>query len=61
MPSAKPTPSSVTVTQQPVASTVLDSEIVGFVPAAALTQTAEYFLQLEGFTPDQVLEVKLRT
>ncbi|MDO8681778.1 MAG: glutamate formimidoyltransferase [Acidobacteriota bacterium] len=40
---------------------VLESEIVGFVPAAALTQTAEYFLQLEGFSPDQVLEVKLRT
>ena len=40
---------------------VLESEIVGFVPSAALTQTAEYFLQLEGFTPDQVLEVKLRS
>ena len=39
---------------------VLESEIVGFVPAAALTQTAEYFLQLEGFSPEQVLEVKLR-
>ena len=39
--------------------TVLDSEIVGLVPAAALMQTAEYFLQLEGFTPGQVLENKL--
>ena len=38
---------------------VLDSEIVGLVPAAALMQTAEYFLQLEGFTPGQVLENKL--
>lgn len=40
---------------------VLESEIVGFVPSAALTQTAEYFLQLEGFTPDQVLETALRS
>jgi glutamate formiminotransferase len=31
------------------------------VPAAALTQAAEYFLQLEGFTAGQVLENKLRT
>ena len=40
---------------------VLESEIVGLVPAAALTQTAEYFLQLEGFTAGQVLENKLRS
>ena len=39
--------------------TVLESEIVGLVPAAALMQTAAYFLQLEGFTPGQVLENKL--
>ena len=39
--------------------TVLESEIVGLVPAAALMQTAEYFLQLEGFAPGQVLENKL--
>ncbi|HUE85620.1 MAG TPA: glutamate formimidoyltransferase [Vicinamibacterales bacterium] len=39
---------------------VLESEIVGLVPAAALTQTAEYYLQLEGFSPGQVLENKLR-
>lgn len=39
---------------------VLESEIVGLVPAAALIATAEYFLQLERFTPDQVLERKLR-
>ncbi len=38
---------------------VLESEIVGLVPSAALTQTAEYFLQLEGFSPDQVLEHQL--
>ena len=40
---------------------VLGSEIVGFVPSAALTQTAEYFLQLEGFVPGQVLETALRS
>ena len=39
---------------------VLDSEIVGLVPAAALIGTAEYFLQLEQFKADQVLETKLR-
>jgi glutamate formiminotransferase len=38
---------------------VLESEIVGLVPSAALTQTAEYFLQLEGFSADQILEKKL--
>ena len=38
---------------------VLESEIVGLVPAAALMQTAEYFLQLEGFSSGQVLENKL--
>ena len=40
--------------------TVLESEIVGLVPAAALTQAAEYYLQLEGFKHDQVLETRLR-
>ena len=38
---------------------VLESEIVGLVPSAALTQTAEYFLRLEGFTSEQILEKKL--
>jgi glutamate formiminotransferase / 5-formyltetrahydrofolate cyclo-ligase len=38
---------------------VLESEIVGLVPAAALRQTAEYYLQLEGFSAGQVLENKL--
>jgi glutamate formiminotransferase len=40
--------------------TILESEIVGLVPSAALTATAEYYLQLEGFTPGQVLESRLR-
>src|SRR4051812_30805656 len=39
---------------------VLESEIVGLVPAAALHAAAEYYLQIEGFKPEQVLEHKLR-
>ena len=40
---------------------VLESEIVGLVPAAALTASAAWFLQLEsGFSADQILENKLR-
>jgi glutamate formiminotransferase len=39
---------------------VLETEIVGLVPAAALVATAEHFLQLEGFRPDQVLEIRLK-
>jgi glutamate formiminotransferase len=39
---------------------VLESEIVGLVPSAALTAAAEFYLQLAGFKPDQVLENRLR-
>jgi glutamate formiminotransferase len=39
---------------------VLESEIVGLVPSAALMQVAEFYLQLEGFSGEQVLENKLR-
>ena len=39
---------------------ILESEVVGLVPAAALVHTAEYYLQLEGFRPTQVLEARLR-
>jgi len=39
---------------------VLESEIVGLIPSAALLATAEHFLQIEGFKPEQVLENKLR-
>jgi len=35
---------------------VLESEIVGLVPSAALTQSAAWFLQVSGFTENQVLE-----
>jgi glutamate formiminotransferase len=40
---------------------ILESEIVGLVPAGALTSAAEFYLQLEGFKTDQVLENKLRS
>lgn len=39
---------------------VLESEIVGLVPSAALIDTAQFYLQLERFTRDQILETKLR-
>lgn len=39
---------------------VLESEIVGLVPSAALVASAEYFLQLERFGANQILEHKLR-
>jgi len=39
---------------------ILESEIVGLVPSAALNAAAEFYLQIEGFKPDQVLEHKLR-
>jgi len=39
---------------------VIESEIVGLVPASALVATARYFLQLDTFQPDQVLEARLR-
>ena len=39
---------------------VLESEIVGLVPSAALVSAAEYYLQIERFGPHQVLENRLR-
>ncbi len=39
---------------------ILESEIVGLVPAAALNAVAEYYLQVAGFNASQVLENKLR-
>lgn len=39
---------------------VLESEIVGLVPAQALVDTAAFYLQLGDFAPDQVLETRLR-
>lgn len=40
--------------------TVLESEIVGLIPQAALTASAAWYLQLDGFNEGQVLENKLR-
>jgi len=40
--------------------TVLESEIVGLIPSAALLSAAEYYLQIERFKPGQVLENRLR-
>jgi glutamate formiminotransferase / 5-formyltetrahydrofolate cyclo-ligase len=39
---------------------ILESEIIGLVPSAALQSAAEFYLQLERFSGDQVLENKLR-
>lgn len=38
---------------------VTGSEVIGMMPLAALVDTAEYYLGLEGFGIDQVLEYKL--
>jgi len=40
---------------------IVESEIVGLVPAAALNAAAEFYLQIDGFKADQVLENRLRT
>lgn len=39
---------------------VLESEVVGLVPASALTVSAAWYLQLDGFKDGQILENKLR-
>ena len=39
---------------------ILESEIVGLVPAAALMSAAEFYLQIERFSSEQVLENKLK-
>ena len=39
---------------------ILESEIVGLVPSAALLSAAEFYLQIERFGPDQILENKLK-
>jgi glutamate formiminotransferase len=39
---------------------VLESEVIGLVPAAALTAVAEYHLQIAGFGRDRILENRLR-
>jgi glutamate formiminotransferase len=39
---------------------ILESEIVGLVPQAALLAASEYYLQIGGFSPSMVLENRLR-
>ena len=39
---------------------VLESEIVGLVPAAALVSAAEWYMQLEGFKREQLLEQRIK-
>jgi glutamate formiminotransferase len=39
---------------------ILESEIVGLVPSAALTASAAWYLQIDTFSDDLVLENKLR-
>jgi glutamate formiminotransferase len=38
---------------------IIGSEIVGLTPAEALFLAAEHYLRLEGFSADQVLEMRL--
>ncbi len=40
--------------------TILESEVIGLIPSAALIGAAEHYLQLERFGPSQILENKLR-
>jgi len=40
--------------------TILESEVVGLIPSAALVQAAEFYLQLERFSDEQILEKKLK-
>ncbi len=39
---------------------VLESEIIGLVPSAALTASAAWYLQINGLGPDQILEQRLQ-
>ena len=40
--------------------TILESEVIGLIPSAALIGVAEHYLQLERFSSAQILENKLR-
>jgi glutamate formiminotransferase/formiminotetrahydrofolate cyclodeaminase len=40
---------------------IIGSEIVGLIPRAALEQTAQFYLQIENFSPASVLENRLAT
>jgi glutamate formiminotransferase len=38
---------------------VLETEVYGMIPAEALLQSAEYYMQIADFDPQQVIELKL--
>lgn len=38
---------------------VAETEVYGIVPAAALLDSASYYMQIAGFDPDQVIELRL--
>ncbi|MGQ9484566.1 MAG: hypothetical protein ACUVSA_06160 [Desulfosoma sp.] len=38
---------------------VVETEVYGMVPAAALLESAAYYLQIVGFSPDQIIELKM--
>jgi glutamate formiminotransferase len=38
---------------------VVESEVYGMVPAAALLDSASYYMQIAGFDPNQVIELRL--
>ena len=38
---------------------VVESEVVGLVPLEAMTEAAKFYLQLNGFKGDQILEKKM--
>ncbi len=38
---------------------IVKTELVGLIPQAALVDAAQWYLQIDGFTPDQVLENRL--
>ena len=38
---------------------VVESEVVGLVPLEAMIETAKFYLQLNGFKGDQILEKKM--
>jgi glutamate formiminotransferase len=37
----------------------VETEVYGMVPAAALLESAAYYLQIADFSPDQVIELKM--
>ncbi len=39
--------------------TVVETEVYGMIPAAALLDSASYYMQIAGFDPDQVIELRL--